>query len=119
MFRVLFAEYGMLSRYVPINAKTIVKDADTAVRFWMVKIIAFILEYGSLAQYGETVSEAFRDEELPVVILGQFHCHMLAVGRRAFAYVNGYIKHFPLYALHQFGLCERRTLEMQTAHHAV
>ena len=85
----------------------------------MVELITLVLEHCRLAQHDETVGKALRNEELPVVVLGQFYRHVLAVCRRTFAYVNGYIKHFPLYAPHQFCLCERRTLEMQTAHHAV
>ena len=89
MFCVLFAENGVFRRYSPINAQTVVKNAYAAVCFGMVELVALVLEHGRLAQYGETVGKTFRDEELPMVVLGQFYCYMLAVCGRTFAYVNG------------------------------
>ena len=112
MFRIFLAEYGMLSRYSPIYAQTVVKYADTTVRLGMIKFIAFILEYRRFAQYRKTVCKAFRDEKLPVVVLGKFHSHMFPVSRRAFSYINRNIKHFAFYASYKFGLCKWRTLEM-------
>ena len=119
MLRVLFAEYGVFRWYAPVDAEAIVKNADAAVRFGMVELVALVLEHGRLAQYGKTVGETFRNEELPVVVLCQLYGHVLSVCRRAFAYVNGNVQHFSSYASNQFGLSERRTLEMQTTHHAV
>ena len=88
MFRVLFAKYRMVCRYAPVDAKAVVEDADAPIRFGMVELIALVLEHRCLTQHGEPVGETFRDEELPVVVLGQLHGHVLAVGRRAFPDVN-------------------------------
>ena len=119
MFRVLLAQYRVPSRNEPVNSKAAVKYADAPVRFGMVELVALVLEHRRLAQYGEPVREAFRYEKLPVVVLRQLHGDMLAVGRRAFAYVNGDIEDFSSDAPHQLGLRERRTLEVQPPHHAV
>ena len=81
MLRVLFAEYGVFRGYSPIDAEAVVKDADAAVRFWMVELVALVLEHGRLAQHRETVGETFRDEELPVVVLRQLYGHVLSVCR--------------------------------------
>ena len=79
MLRVLFAEYGVFRWYAPVDAEAIVKNADAAVRFGMVKLVALVLEHGRLAQHRETVGETFRDKELSVVVLGQLYGHVLAV----------------------------------------
>ena len=44
---------------------------------------------------------------------------MLTVGGTALADVDGHIEHGSLHAAHQFGLCEGRPLEVQSAHHAI
>ena len=119
MLRVFLTQYGVFRGYAPVYTQTAVQDADTPVCFRMIEFIALVLEHGCLTQYGKTVSKAFRDEELPVIILRQLYGHVLAVCRRTFAYVNGDIQHFSFYASYQFGLCERRTLEMQPTHHAI
>ena len=64
MLQILFAEYRLLHRYAPINAKTFILDVDAAISFRMIKLIALVLEYGSLGEHGEAMSEATRDEEL-------------------------------------------------------
>lgn len=85
----------------------------------MIEVVALILEYGCVAEYGETMSEALRDEELAVVVLCQFNGYVLAVCRTALAYVYCYIEHRTAHAAHQLALCVWRTLEMKSAHNAV
>ena len=119
MLRVLFAQYCVFGRYLPVNTQATVKNAYAAVRFWMVELVALVLENGRLAQHGETVGEAFGNEELAMVVLGQFDRYVLAVGRAALAYVDGNVENGSLDAAHQLGLGERRALEMQAAHDAV
>ena len=119
MLRVLVAQDGPVGRYAPVDAEARVENADAPVGFGMVEIVALVLEHRHLAQHGETVGKASRDEELPVVVLGQLHRHMLPVGGRAFADIDRHVEHRAPHAPHQFGLRERRTLEMQSAHHPV
>ena len=81
MLCILLTECGMFGRYSPVNTKTAVKYTDTAVSLGMVELVALVLEYDRLAQYGKTMREAFRDEELSVVVLGKFNRDVLAVCR--------------------------------------
>lgn len=60
-----------------------------------------------------------RDEELTVVIFGQFYGNVLTVGWRAFADINGYIKNGTFDASNQLGLGERRGLEVKASHYAI
>ena len=119
MLRVLLAQYRVPGRNAPVNSKAAVKYADAPVRLGMVELVALVLEHRRLAQHGETVGEAFRDEELPVIVLGQFHGHVLPVSGRAFPDVHGHVEHLAPNAPHQLGLRERRPLEMQATHHAI
>ena len=119
MLRVLLREDGFVGRYRPVNAKALDEDRDASIGFGMIEIVAFILEHSGLAQHGKAMSEAFRDEELTVVVFGQLHSHMLAIGRRAFAYVDSDVEHGTLHATHQLALGEGRTLKVKTTHHAI
>ena len=119
MLRVLFAQYCMFGRYLPVNTQATVKNAYAAVRFWMIELVAFVLEHRRFAQHGKTVCKAFWDEKLPVVILSQLHSHVLAVGGRAFPDINRNVKHTATNAPYKFCLCIRRTLEMQPTHDTI
>ena len=119
MLCVLLAEYGVFGRYLPVDAQAIVKDADAAVGLGMIEFVTLVLEHRRFTQNGKAMGKTFWDEKLPMVVIGQFHGDMFAVGGRTFAYVNGNIEHSAPHASHQFCLRERRTLEMQTVHHTV
>ena len=54
-----------------------------------------------------------------MIILRQFHCHMLSISRGAFANIYCYIEDSTLYAAYQLALGIRWTLEVQTSHHAI
>ena len=64
MLQIFLAEYRFLHRYAPINAQGFVLDIDAAIGLGMIELIAFVLEYGSLREHGEAVSESTRDEKL-------------------------------------------------------
>ena len=64
MFGVLIAEVGLFCWNAPVYAKAVIKDTDASICLWMIELIAFILEHGGLAQYGEAVSEATGYKEL-------------------------------------------------------
>ncbi len=74
MLCIFLAEESLGCRYIPINAKTIVKDRDTSICFGMVELVTLILEYGSLAQYCKAMSKATRDEELAM----DSRCYLIA-----------------------------------------
>lgn len=119
MLRILLAQYRLVRRYPPVDAQTLVQDADAPVRFRMVEVVALVLEHRRLAQHGKAVSKALRNEELPVVVFRQLHRHVLPVRGAALADVHRYVQHRPLHAPHQLALRVRRPLEVQPAHHAV
>ncbi len=94
-------------------------DGDATVGFWVVVVVAFVLEDGDVAEDGEAVGKASWNEELAMVVFGQFYRYMLAVCRGAFADVDGYVKDCAFDASYELGLGEGRTLEVEATHHAV
>ena len=119
MLRILLAQYRLLRRYTPVDAQTLVQNADTSVRFRMVEVVTLVLEHSRLAQHGKPVRETLRDEELPVVVLRQLHGHMLPVRGAALTDVHRHIQYRTLHAAYQLTLGIRRSLEVQAAHHAI
>ena len=103
---------------MPVNAQTPVKDRDTPISLRMIELVTLVLEHCHIAQHREPMRETLRYEELTVIILRQLHSHVLPVSRRTLTNINRHVKHTPLNATHQLRLRERRTLEMQTTHHA-
>ena len=109
----------MLCRNFPVDAQALVEDRDSPVSLRMIELIALILEYSSFAEYGKAMGKTTWNKELAMIILGQFHSHMLAIGRRTLANIHSHIEHGTLHAAHQLRLGEWRALEMQSAHHAI
>ena len=62
MLQIFLAEYRLLHRYAPVNAKGFVLDVDAAIGLGMVELVAFVLEYGGLGEHGEAMGKATRDE---------------------------------------------------------
>lgn len=62
------------------------------------------------------MGKTFRDEELTVVVLGEFNSKMLTVGGGTHADIDGNVENGTAHAAHQLGLGVGRTLEMETAH---
>lgn len=44
MLRILFGKIGMFCWYLPINAKTNIKDTDATIGLWMIEVITLVLE---------------------------------------------------------------------------
>ena len=84
-----------------------------------IEVIALILKNRCFTQYGKTMGKTTWNKELAMIILGQFHSHMLAIGRRTLANIHSHIEHGTLHAAHQLRLGEWRALEMKSAHHAI
>ena len=116
---VLLAQDGLLRGDAPVDAEAVVCYRDACVGLRVVELIAFVLEDGCLAQHGETVGEAFRDEELAVVLFRKLHGDVLPVGGRAAADVDGHVEDGSPDAPHELALREGRPLEVQAAHDAV
>ena len=64
MLQVFLAEYRLLHRYTPINAKGFILDIDAAISLGMVELVALVLDDGGLGENCEAMGEATRDEEL-------------------------------------------------------
>ncbi len=116
---VFFGEEGFGWIYLPVDGEGFVLDGDAAVGFGVIVVIAFVLEYGDVTEDGEAVGKASRNEELAMVVFGQFYCYVLAVGRRAFADVDGYVEDCAFDATDELGLGIWWTLEVEAAHDAV
>ena len=69
MLQVLFAEYRLLHRYAPVNAKRLVLDIDAAIGLRMIELIALVLEDGSFGEDGKAMCKASRNKELKMVVL--------------------------------------------------
>ena len=98
MLRIFFGEIGMLCWDFPINSKAIIKDRDATISFWMIEVITLVLEDSCFRKNGESMSKALWDEELDMIVFGQFYSHMLAIGRGAFTNIHCYIEYSALYA---------------------
>lgn len=55
----------------PVNAERRVDYRYAAVCFGTIEVVALILENGGIAQHGESVGEATRDEELTMVVFSE------------------------------------------------
>ena len=93
MLGILFRENSMLCRNLPVDAQALVEDRDSPVSLRMIELIALILEHGSFAENGKTMGKTTWNKELAMIILGQFHSHMLAIGRRTLANIHSHIEH--------------------------
>lgn len=100
MALVLVREYGRSHRYTPINTQRRVHYRYTPVRLRTVVVVTLILEYGNFTQYRESVGEATRNEELPVVLLRQQARHVLSIGWRTPADIDRYVKDSTAHATH-------------------
>ena len=116
MLGILLRENSMLCRNLPVDAQALVEDRDSPVSLRMIELIALILEHGSFAEYGKTMGKTTWNKELAMIILRQFHRHMLTVCWRTLTDIHGYIQYSPFHTSHQLALCKRRSLEMQATH---
>lgn len=60
MLGVFFAQDSLFRRDTPVDAQRIIQDADTAVRFRMIEVVALVLEDSRFTQYGEAVCKTAR-----------------------------------------------------------
>ncbi|MCY1452735.1 hypothetical protein D9M71_696770 [compost metagenome] len=79
---------------MPINRQVRVIPADATFRRWSVIISGLVEELGGVAEHDKTVSEAFGDPELAVIVGGQSGRYPLAEGRRTSADIDRNIQHF-------------------------
>ena len=98
---VFLAENGLAGVDEPVDAERCVKDRDAAVGLRSVVVVTFILEDGDVGEHGETVGETAGHEKLTVIVFRQLDRHVAAIGRGAFADVNGHVKHTAFDAAHK------------------
>ena len=116
---VFLRQYRLLGGDAPVDGEVGVVPGDGPLRLRGVEVVALVLEDDLVAQHAEPVGEAPRDEELTVVVARQLHRHVLSEGRRASPDVHRNVQNGALYHAHQFGLRERRLLEMQPSDDSV
>ena len=119
MARILFRQDGLVGGDAPVNAQRIVENADARVGLRVIELVTLILEHGRGRQHGKAVGKTLGDEELAVVVLGEFHGNMLSVGGTALADVDGNVEYSTADAAHEFALSERRTLEVKSSHDTI
>ena len=119
MTGILVAQESFVGGEAPVDAKGLVQYAYASVGLWGVEVVALVLEDRCLAEDGKAVGETFRYEELAVVIFGEFHCYVLAVGGAALADIDCHIEHLAPDTPDEFALGVRRLLEVEPAHHSV
>ena len=56
MLQVFLAEYRLLHRHAPVNAKRFVFDINAAICLRVIELVALVLEDGSLGENGEALS---------------------------------------------------------------
>lgn len=116
---VLLREKDILDRQRPVDAYVRVIPGYSAFRFGVVELIAFVLEQRLLAQDGETVGEALRDEGLEVVLPCQLYHLIFAICRGILAQVHSHIQDTAFNYPDKLALGKRRLLEMQATEDAV
>ena len=119
MLRVLVREDRLRSRDTPVNTQRFVKDTDTTIRLWVIKLITLILEYRYIREHRKTMRHPLRNEKLTMIRLRELHSDMLPVGGRALTDIHRDIKDGTSYTTHEFALGIGWTLEMQASHHSI
>ena len=62
MFSILLGEQSLLCWNAPINAKAIIYYRYTAICFWVIELVTFILEHSHFAKHCKAVSKATGDK---------------------------------------------------------
>jgi len=118
MCPVFGREDHLLCGELPVDPQVGVVPGDRSFGLGRVEVIAFVLEDGLVAQYGKTVCESARYEELAVILGGQFDGDVFAERGRSAPYIDGDVQNPTLNDPYQFGLGCGPLLEMEPAQHA-
>ena len=109
---VFLAENHLLSRDLPIDMQCRVGEKNTAIRFWVIEVVAFVGKHRAFAQHRKTMCKTTRDIELTMTFGIKFYREVLPVGGATLAQVHRYIQNAPFSTTNQLGLGIWRTLEM-------
>ena len=73
---VFFREDRIASRHAPIDAQSGIVEGNAGFALRSVKIVALVRKDGLRAQYGKSVRKTAGDEQLQVIFVREFHCHV-------------------------------------------
>ena len=115
---VLLGEDHEFGRELPVNVQCRIGKQDSSIRFGMIKLITLLRENSRFGKYRETMRKTLRNKELTVIVLVELDGKPLAKSRTVLAQINRNIQHPSPRTTYKLRLRERRTLEMQAAHHS-
>ena len=104
MCPVFGREDHLLCGELPVDPQVGVVPGNRSFGLGRVEVIAFVLEDGLVAQYGKTVCESARYEELAVILGGQFDGDVFAERGRSAPYIDGDVQNPTLNDPYQFCL---------------
>lgn len=119
MFFIFITEDAVALGNAPIDIQIRIAQQQSAIGFGMIEVIALVSEGSRITEHREPMRKPARDEELAVVLSGEFDGEPLSEGLTLVTEVNSDIKDGALGAADELGLRKRRTLEMQSTHHTV
>lgn len=114
---VFGTQNGIGNGDAPVDVETLVHERDACVRLGGIIVVAFVLKHRFFGENGKSVRKTAGDEELEVIVLTEFHSHVLTKGGTALANVYGYIEDATAGAAHKFALRVGHALIVKTAHH--
>ena len=116
---VLFGEEDIGLRKFPVNFQGGVIPEDGTFAPGGVVIVALILKNGLGRQYGEAVCKPSWDEQLPMILSGQFNGDMLSESRGTAADIHGNVKHPAVDNSHKLALRVFPFLEMKSPKNSI
>lgn len=78
MVKILRRKNHLVGRDSPVYTQRWVVPRYGALAFRAIIIVALVLEYGHVAQHAEAVGKSTRDEELAMIVLGEFYGYVLS-----------------------------------------
>ena len=114
---VFSTQDGIGNGHAPVDVETLIQKRDACVRLRGIIVVAFVLKHRFFGENGKAVRKTAGDEELEMVVLTEFHSHVLTKGGTALANVYGCIEDATAGAAHEFALCVGHALIVQATHH--
>lgn len=115
MVFVFLRKDDFFGRYLPVNLQSRVVPGNGSFTLGGIEIVALVLEDDFIAQYAESVGKASWNEELAVIVFGQFHSYMLSESGRTLSDVHRHVEYRTLDDSYQLALSKRWFLKMQSA----
>ena len=119
MVPVFFRQHDFVRRNPPVDGQFGVVPCQRTLGLRCIVVVALVLEDRFFREHRESVGESAGDEELTVILFGEFHGDVAAECGRTAPDVDRYIEHTTLDDTHQLRLGMGCFLEMQAAQNAV